>query len=248
MRSRDNYREGGFTLVEQIAVIAIIGILSMIAVPRISAYAESSKSAADLASLKMLNTATAILGVSKSIDAADVFSGISTDTQRMQTLVDDQLLYAVIAPKQTNSSFEWNIQSQVWIISGGIAAAALSPLGDAFQDISAGMISLIETRFALKGYGRNWGDYAFTDIGLNPADWTAPINHIVYKPGGSQLAIRPEAGYTFLVVDMDGKTKSLAESLKWNLIYSNLDKKWYYHKVDAANVIDISTLTVAKSK
>jgi prepilin-type N-terminal cleavage/methylation domain-containing protein len=248
MRSKDKRHEDGFTLVELIVVIAIIGILSSIAVTRISAYAESSKAAADLASLKSLNTVTAIYGVSNSIETADVFTGISTDSQRMQALVDEKLLFALITPKQKNSSFEWNIQNQVWTIGNGIAAAALSPLGDTFHDISAGMISMIESRFALKGYGRNWGDYAFTDIGLKPSDWQSPINHIVYKPGGSQLAIRPEVGYTFTVADMNGKTKNLAESLKWNLVYSDLDKKWYYHTLDAANVIDINTLTIAKSK
>ena len=124
----------------------------------------------------------------------------------------------------------------------------LTSLGSTFDDISEAMISLMETLVMETGkYGRTWGDYRYTDLGLDPEEWAEAIDHIYYKPGGSTLAIEPEDGYTFIVTDSDGDTRELSSTLNWNLIYNDLDGNWYYHYIDEDNIIDISTLQVVES-
>ena len=110
------------------------------------------------------------------------------------------------------------------------------------------MIQLLEAFYAANNhYARTWGDYVYTDIGLTPADWQKPLNHITYSPGGNRLSIRPEAGYQFTVTNIvTGNTMVMKESYQWNLTYNLADKTWYYHTVSPENAIDISTLQVVK--
>jgi pilus assembly protein Flp/PilA len=125
---------------------------------------------------------------------------------------------------------------------------AVTPEGDNFAEISTDMIGKIIEKFKTSGkYGRTWGEYAFTDLGLNPDDWKNPIEHIYYKPGGANLSISPEKGYSFLVNGMDGSKKVLNESYNWNLTYNDANKKWYYHKISPENEIDIKTLVTVKN-
>ena len=119
----------------------------------------------------------------------------------------------------------------------------LTSLGSTFTEISLAMITLMEAL----GYGRTWGDYRYTDLGLDPEEWAEAIDHIYYKPGGSTLAIEPEDGYTFIVTDSGSDTRELSSTLNWNLIYNDLDGNWYYHYIDEDNIIDISTLQVVES-
>lgn len=124
----------------------------------------------------------------------------------------------------------------------------LTPLGDDFTEISMSMIDKIIEKFEISGkYGRTWGDYAFTDLGLDPADWKNPIDHIFYKPGGANLSISPENGYSFIVNGIDGSKKVLNASYNWNLTYNDANKKWYYHKIAPENEIDIKTLVTVKN-
>ncbi|ADO84339.1 type IV pilin protein [Ilyobacter polytropus] len=124
----------------------------------------------------------------------------------------------------------------------------LTSLGSTFEEISSAIISLMETLVMETGkYGRTWGDYRYTDLGLDPEEWAEAIDHIYYKPSGSTLLIEPEDGYTFIVTDSDGNTRELSSTLNWNLIYDDSDGNWYYHTVDEDNIIDISTLQVVES-
>ncbi len=127
----------------------------------------------------------------------------------------------------------------------------LTPFGNDFTSISKGLIDAIQKNFALKGkYGRNWGDFAYTDIGLNPKDWgwSKSVNHLRYVAGGSNVSIRPEDGYTISVVSAtDPKNiKYLTAKLQWNITYDDLTKKWYYHRILPENEVNISTLKVYK--
>jgi len=124
----------------------------------------------------------------------------------------------------------------------------LTSLGSTFEEISSAIISLMETLVMETGkYGRTWGDYRYTDLGLDPEEWAEAIDHIYYKPSGSTLLIEPEDGYTFIVTDSDGNTRELSSTLNWNLIYDDSDGNWYYHTIDEDNIIDITTLQVVES-
>ena len=109
------------------------------------------------------------------------------------------------------------------------------------------IIKKIQDNYAQTGkYGRTWGTYAYSDIGLSASDLASPIDHIIYSPGGSNLSIRPEVGYTFLVQSASGVDMKLPERYKWNLVHSNVTQKWYYHSIKDSNEINIETLSISK--
>lgn len=121
----------------------------------------------------------------------------------------------------------------------------LTGLGSTFKEISTGFINLMQDYYDAKGkYPRIWGDYVYTDIGLNPADWANSVEGIIYKPGGKVLRLRPEEGCTFYMQDLSGEERELSSRLNWDLVYSMEDKTWYYHIVEKGNEIDISSLQV----
>ena len=122
-----------------------------------------------------------------------------------------------------------------------------SEVQKSFSETSALIIGKIQEHYDQTGkYGRSWGTYAYSDIGLTESDLASPIDHIVYSPGGSTLSIRPEAGYTFVVQSTSGVEMKLPERYKWNLVYSNLTQKWYYHTINDSNEINIETLSLSK--
>jgi prepilin-type N-terminal cleavage/methylation domain len=236
----------GFTLIELIVVIAILGILAAILVPRMTGYIDQAKLATDEATVRTLNSITPVFR--QKVTTPDPFENESNQSATlMQDLVLAGYLSKAVAPQTKNAAFSWEFETHVWNLSINNIPIPLSPLGSAFSEISSNMIPLFAKRLTAKGsYGRNWGDYAYTDLGLTPTDWKNPVAHVYYKPGGSNLSIRPEDGYSFTMYDKQGVMRLLKASYEWNLIYNDLDKTWYYHSIAAGNEIDISTLEVVK--
>ena len=237
----------GFTLVELIVVIAILAILAGILVPSILGFIESARLTADKSAVKVLNTVTPLFR--HFVETADPFEDNNNDSDTlMQKLVDDRYILEAAAPQTKNAQFAWDFSKQVWLLFIDDAPVALSPLGSSFEEVSSGMISMILKKLESTGYyGRTWGDYRYTDIGLDPDDWKKPIQHVFYKPVGSSLRICPENGYVFIVMDVFGAERKIYASYNWDLIYSDLDKKWYYHSIATENEIDITTLQISKS-
>jgi len=125
----------------------------------------------------------------------------------------------------------------------------LTPYGSTFSEISAGLIELVEWYHEEnEGYPRSWGDYAFTDLGLDPEFWGEPKDHIRYSTGGSRLKIEPEDGYTLSVESLSGEIRELNSTLNWNLWYNFDDQTWYYHTIEPGNEIDITTLQVFETQ
>jgi prepilin-type N-terminal cleavage/methylation domain-containing protein len=235
----------GFTLIELIVVIAILSILALIIFPSLNNYINESKNAVDQTTVHYLNNMTILYGISFETTPEDIFEGINSDEQRLNTLIDEGYISSNTEPQHDENEFIWLVDNQLWVLSSDGEIIPLSPLGNTFSEISIEMIDLLNQRLIDYGnYGRTWGEFAYTDLGLNPADWINPINHVYYKPGGSKIAISPENGYSFYVNKIDGTPKILTYNLHWNLVYSNLDQKWYYHSISPNNEIDISTLEI----
>lgn len=123
--------------------------------------------------------------------------------------------------------------------------ATTTSLGNSFDEITRAMIALIRERYHSTGsYGRTWGDYRYTDIGLMPGDWQLPIDRVYYTPSGSRLMVRPEEGAAFRLTDQSGTLRLLKASYNWNLVYDDLSEKWYFHSITDDNAVDINSLEI----
>ena len=91
---------------------------------------------------------------------------------------------------------------------------------------------------------RTFSPYNFTDIGLNPDDWSKPVNGLYFSPHGSEVGIANHAGDNIQVYvdDLNGKTLKVYDG--WG-IWCPVDKSTcYYHTVAPGNEVDISTIKV----
>ena len=93
---------------------------------------------------------------------------------------------------------------------------------------------------------RSWAPYCYTDLGLDPAAYAAAVEGVFYKVGGSGITVRPDVGYKMTVTDVTGKTRVMTNNLSWNIVYDATSGKWYFHTIDPANQVDISTMSIAK--
>lgn len=120
-----------------------------------------------------------------------------------------------------------------------------TPLGNNFDEITTSLMGIIEGYFEENGtYPRSWGEFAYSDIGLNSEDWDEPIEHIIYRPRGNSFSTSPEEGYKMVVMGADGTQRVLKERYNWNLWYDFVTEEWYYKSISEENLIDIDTLEV----
>ena len=89
---------------------------------------------------------------------------------------------------------------------------------------------------------RTWGDYRFTDLGLNPQDWDRLVEGISWNPHGNEigLANKPGDGLQVYVKDLKGNLLHLSDG--WNIWCRS--GTCYFHTVAPGNEVDISTLIV----
>ena len=89
---------------------------------------------------------------------------------------------------------------------------------------------------------RSWGSYAFTDIGLDPDDWSEPVEGIRWGPHGKDVALgtNPEDPYVIYINTLSGQTLRLYDG--WRIWCVAGDGKCYYHVVSPENEVDITTL------
>ena len=235
------YSNSGFSLIELLVIVAIVGVLASIALLRFGDSANQARLARCAYNAgvgqRAYNAYTAMGGSHNPVGETGAAFLVNA---------------GYLASDLTGGTYTWTqgVGGNVILNCSidGTIVSAVSPLGSTVQEISSGMIQLMEAYYDQNGrYARTWGDYVFTDIGLNPADWQSPIGHISYSPGGNRLSIRPEAGYQFTVKNViTGSTMTLKDTLNWNLTYNLADTTWYYHRVLPENAIDITTLQVEK--
>ncbi len=133
-------------------------------------------------------------------------------------------------------------------------ASDLSPVVEAEKDASstdqiiADFQSRILAYYQKNGrWPRTWSPYNFTDIGLNPNDWSQPVNGLYFSPHGSEVGIANRMGDNLQVYvnDLNGKTLKLYDG--WG-IWCPVDKPTcYYHTVAPGNEVDIRTITVVEN-
>jgi Flp pilus assembly pilin Flp len=89
-----------------------------------------------------------------------------------------------------------------------------------------------------------WGDQRFTQLGLNPADYAAPVNGIEWGPHGQYIGLANVSGDNLQVYvkDMNGNTLHLIDT--WAIWCDAVDGTCYYHTAPTGTVVDLSTIYV----
>jgi prepilin-type N-terminal cleavage/methylation domain-containing protein len=164
-----------------------------------------------------------------------------TDGATVACLTDNQ-----IALKSDGTLFLHDRPASVgWDHVQSLRVVNKTPLGSTFGEITDGMLALVQQYYAKNGhYPRSWGDYVFTDLGLNPDDWSKAVDHVYYSPGGDRIKVTPEKGYSFKVLDINGKERVLRSKDQWSLWYDMKTAHWYFKSITSSQQIDISTLNV----
>lgn len=245
----------GFTVIELLIVIAIVGILGALSIPRFL-HVLKARQAADCA-LNRINTQNAEWQYI--IDSGQPSQSIDELVQKKYIPSYPQCtaggVYIWINEATEGNPFRnlgcsyhyFPLTLASATTTPATAATPITPIGSTFTEISSNIIQLLDSYYEKNGkYARSWGDYTFTDIGLDPSLWQNALNGIIYKPVGNRLNISPDTGYVFYVQDMKGTVKTLTPELNWNLVYSLKDKTWYYHNTSSGNEINIATLKVEK--
>jgi len=111
--------EKGVTLIELLIVIVVMGTIAAFALPAIGKILTTTKINVDSFNLSTLNTVTEDYADYYAGSASDVFDGIGTDLDRMQSLVTKGYLSSLIRVQQSGASFEWVVAEQVWELEGG---------------------------------------------------------------------------------------------------------------------------------
>jgi prepilin-type N-terminal cleavage/methylation domain-containing protein len=232
--------DGGFTLVELMTVILVIAVLVTIAIPVYSSARSTARERTCLATRTIVERADYAFYVASGRRPTGIAELVGTyvkDTPRCPA----EGVYAWVYEADSTAPARTLGCSVHYFPS-----APLTPLGSSFTEISTNMIKLITDYYSEHGsWPRSWSPYNYTDLGLDPAFWAKPVEHLVYSASGSRMSIRPETGYKVVVTNAAGQTYTLTAELKWNIWYSALDGKWYYHTITPGQQIVISSMVVS---
>lgn len=91
---------------------------------------------------------------------------------------------------------------------------------------------------------RSWGSYAYTDIGLDPADWDEPVEGIYWRPHGRDFGLANRSGdnIEIYVEDLSGNRKHLYNG--WSIWCVPATDICYFHDIDSGNEVDITTIEI----
>ena len=164
---------------------------------------------------------------------------------KAQGLVEYALILALVALVVTGAM----------MLTGGNLAVAYTRAANAFgvaeetnklAEIKDDFLARIAQFYAENGhYPRSWGDYRFTDIGLDPVDWTGTVEGVVWNPNGGKIGLGNKLGddIQVYVTDLDGNRLHLYDG--WS-IWCVTDGTCYYHTVAPGNEVDINTLEIVQ--
>ncbi len=105
----------GFTLIELVIVMAILVVLAAIAIPRTVWSIERGRITADQASVRTLNSVTALYRID--MVSADPFEDESkTNEELLEVLIDGGYLTSSVEPQIKVATFEWCFDRKQWLL------------------------------------------------------------------------------------------------------------------------------------
>jgi len=252
-------RESGFTIIELIVVLIMVAIMASIAMPRFFDFSEDAKVAAENAEVAAVRGGISNYAYeSQANSRSPVFPAVLDEASSGFPSPSNPLFAGVLLQGMTGGYWEKTSPTRYTSPSGKTfvydpgdgsfleSGASLTPLGSTFDEITGGIIGLVQHYYDENGsWPRSWGDYRFTDLGLDAEVWSdVPYEGIIYTPVGNRISVKPESGWRFTAMGLDGVERVLTSDLNWNLWYDMNTSGWYYHNIDPSEVIDISTLQI----
>jgi prepilin-type N-terminal cleavage/methylation domain-containing protein len=260
----------GFTLIELVMVITMIGVLASIAVPSYLNYIERARATqchVDRGEVQNIirqyyhdHPEAELQSLQQLVDEGYLHSGSNCPLGGEYVLIPAKLVdspYPIVAcslhylPKLISEPTPEPTPEPIPIPVPAPEPTPvpkpkpLTSLGSSFDEITQGMIDLIEKYYQENGkYPRTGAKNKYTDIGLDPNEWKDAINGIIYTPQGNCISIGPGDGYTFSVTSEKGKEIVVSDEKNKSLTYSVEAKQWYYPTIKQGNEVDISTLKV----
>jgi|GEM_PF-2350310 len=122
-----------------------------------------------------------------------------------------------------------------------------APTSTAFLSIKDDFLMRLQAFYDKNGHWpRTWGDFAFTDIGLNPKDWESAVEGIYWGSHGSEVGLANKKGDNLQIYVNNLKGERLKLYDGWNIWCQAGSSACYYHRIEPGNEVDIRTLVVVK--
>jgi Tfp pilus assembly protein PilE len=235
----------GITVVELLITLVVMGIIGVFAIVNIVNVVQNAKRNIDKNTVYTLNKATNYYALDEDII---VFNDASiTDVERINTLYETGYTSRLIETQSKNASFVYSPENRLWSLVVNGETVLLTPFGNTQEEIIPTMITTITDAIDAGSPPRSWGDYRYTDLGLDPDDWDDPVDHLYYTPSGTSLRISPEENYTITIDYVNGGSDTLTSNLNWDIVYDATTDKWYFHSINPGNEVIYETLTVTPS-
>ncbi len=129
------------------------------------------------------------------------------------------------------------------------AGSAKTSMGSTPEEISKSFIELIlKYREEHGRWPRSWEPYNYSDLGLDPDEWSHPMDGVKYVPAGDRFGITNVRGddYQIYVKTKDGRRMHVYDG--YGVWYDFNSGQWYYHSKKRNIPVDINTLKIVKKK
>lgn len=109
----------GVTIVELLIVLVIIGVIATFTVINVTEAQNRARIKADTNNIVVLNQMTQDYAMINGVTSSDIFDGIDSNAERINTLVSEGYISHEPIPAQLDSEYSWNVDEQYWYLIGG---------------------------------------------------------------------------------------------------------------------------------